>query len=103
MKGVQDQEYEYKGIGLRFLASFIPAFILFRVLIMGDPMHLGKGGPIAPRWFAILFTSIFFGFWFKSFWADVTLSDLKEFYFDIRHPGHVQTLDGLLDKDKKSD
>jgi hypothetical protein len=100
VKEVQDREY--KCIGLRLVGSLIPAFIQFRVLIMGDPVNWGKRGPIMPRWLGVLSTSLFTAFWFRGFWADVTIGDLREFYFDIRHPGHLQTLDCLLDKKKNS-
>ena len=43
-------------IGLRAVLSVMPCLILYKVVLAGEPVHFGRGGPIVPRVVAALVT-----------------------------------------------
>ena len=50
-----------------------------------------------PRWQGVVLVSPFCMFVIKVIWTGVTLADMREFYFNLRHPTHLES---LFDKDK---
>jgi hypothetical protein len=84
-------------IGLRIAGSLVPVFFMFVVVVMGTPVHWGRHGQVMPRWLGVVFISIFCGYVLKVIWTRVTLADMREFYFNLRHPTHLES---LFDKGK---
>lgn len=84
-------------IGLRLAVSIIPIIIMFGPVVMGSPVHWGRGGPVLPRWLGVVIVSTICGYILKVLWTGVTLADMREFYFNLRHPTFRQS---LFDKDK---
>ena len=79
--------------GFRVLLSALMAFMLSYVVIGGHPVHLGRNGTIMPKWQGIGFTVVFAIAFLKSLWSGADASsDLRELYFRLRHPGHIQSL-----------
>jgi hypothetical protein len=62
-------------IGLRLLFSAIPVFILYRVVIAQEPVHLGRGGPIMPRTAGWLSVIGICGLFLYAVWKGAKLSD----------------------------
>jgi len=86
--------------GFRVLLSALMAFMLYYVVIGGNPVHVGRNGPILPRWQGIGFTVVFAIAFLKRLWIGAdTQSDLQELYFRLRHPGHIQSLFSDRDSD----
>lgn len=84
-------------IGLRLTISIIPTFIMFVGVVMGSPVHWGRGGSVMPHWLGVVFISSTCIYVLKCTWAGVTLADVREFYCNLRHPAQMQS---LFDKDK---
>ena len=66
-------------VGLRVIFSAIPVFMLYKIVIANEPVHLGRGGPIMPRaegWLSVIAICVPFLY---MVWKDVKRSD-----FDFR-------------------
>ena len=50
-----------------------------------------------PRWLGVLFVSSVCAFGLRFIWSGVTLGDVREFYWNLRHPTQIES---LFDKDK---
>ena len=50
-----------------------------------------------PRWLGVVLVSSVCIYVLKVIWTGVTLADLQELYFNLRHPAQMQS---LFDKDK---
>src|SRR4051812_20615388 len=83
-------------IGLRLAVSIFPLIMLFAVM-MGSPVHWGRGDPVMPRWLGVVLISTICGYVLKVIWTKVTLADMREFYFNLRHPTRLES---LFDEDK---
>jgi len=64
-------------IGLRLAISIFPAFMMFMVVVIGSPVHWGRGGPVMPRWLGVVLVSPFCMFVIKVIWTGVTLADMR--------------------------
>lgn len=83
-------------IGLRLMVSIF-LFIIFAAVVMGSPVHWGRGGSVMPRWLGVVFVSSVCTYGLKCIWTGVTLADMREFYVNLRHPAQIES---LFDKDK---
>jgi hypothetical protein len=79
---------------------------MFVVVVMGTPVHWGRSGKVMPTWLGVVFVSSICTYGLKAIWTGVTLADMREFYFTLRHPtllfrhSRSQNLVSLFDKDK---
>src|SRR5260370_9604735 len=68
--------------GFRVILSAFMAFMFYSVVIAGQPLHVGRNGPIMPNWQGIGFTVVFATAFLKGLWTDADArSDLRELYF----------------------
>jgi hypothetical protein len=70
---------------------------MIAAVVMGTPVHWGRGGSVMPRWLGVVFVSSICTYGLKSIWTGITLADMQEFYFNLRHPAQIES---LFDKDK---
>jgi hypothetical protein len=77
-------------IGLRLIISVFSLLVL-SIVLTGANVRRGKGGPMVPKSFGILFAATVCVFCLRV-WSGVTWRDLRQFYFDIRNPSHRQSL-----------
>jgi hypothetical protein len=75
-------------IGLRLMGSIF-VFIMIATVVMGTPVHWGRGGSVMPRWLGMVIVSAICTYGLKSIWTGITLADMREFYFNLRHPAQI--------------
>ena len=85
-------------VEIRLLATAFVVFFFYKIVIRGEILHTGvalggRGGYPLPRVEAVIVTCLSSCFLLFSIWRESeALSDLKELWFHIRHPGRIETL-----------